>query len=73
MLLFTAMDMNSSISLLLITGNLDSSGHLFHYLNCQGERFQLFMNVETAIVYIDSKAQRQSPDCETRKVIIKTV
>ena len=28
-------------------------------------------HVETVIAYIDSKAQRQSPDCETRKVIIK--
>ena len=39
--LFTAMDFNSSISLLLITGNLESSGHAFHCLKCQEVFFQL--------------------------------
>ena len=43
MFLFTVMDFNSSIALLLIRGNFDSPGHIFHYLNCQGERSQLFI------------------------------
>ena len=32
-----------------------------------------FSVVHVETVYIDSKAQRQTPDCQTRKVIIKTV
>ena len=69
MFLFMAIEFNYSISLLLITGNIDSLGHVFYYLNCQGGTFSV--RVKTVIVYIDNEAQRQSPDCKKRKIIIK--
>ena len=50
------------------------SGNLFHYnFELSGGTFSV-VHVEIVIVYIESsEAQRQSPNCETSKVMIKTV